>query len=103
MARLACQLNAIPQDRRPRYEQRVRELRASILRKDETAEGYRLFLDAKGIGLAGLGEWMEMEHYCCPFLDFELRVGAEREEWELKLGGPDGVKALLEQALFYQM
>ena len=94
---LICNLNAIGADERSRYHELVVKLRHSIVGLDELPDGYELRV-AEAMSLAELGEWMQMERRCCPFLVFRIDVGAETEEYKLTLRGPSGTKAILATA-----
>ena len=93
---LACNLKAINAANRPRYADLMKRLQASVVKQTEIADGYTYVLDAKGMALPEVAEWITMERLCCPFLTFQLDVKSNGDS-SLTLRGPDGVKALLRE------
>lgn len=94
---IACNLNAIDAETRPRYQALVTKLKSAILDRGETPLGYRYRL-ASGLELAEVAEWISLERLCCPFLDFRLEISGTAREWYLTLEGPTGVKEILNHA-----
>jgi hypothetical protein len=94
---LACNLKAISAADRPRYADLVKKLRSAVLSQSEVADGYAYALDPNKMIWPELGEWITMEHLCCPFLAFQLNVNNHGESM-LTLRGPSGVKAILLEA-----
>ena len=71
---LACSLNAIGTEDRPRYADLVKRLRSALVSQSEIRDGYAYTLDANKITLPEVAEWITMERLCCPFLTFRLNV-----------------------------
>ena len=94
--RIACRLDAIASECRPRYSELIGRLCRSIVERREQANGYRYRLNASGIGPAEIGEWMALERLCCPFLEIELSVNGRDDHRHLTITGPDGVKPVLD-------
>jgi hypothetical protein len=46
-----------------------------------------------------LAEWIGNERLCCPFFDFDLRVGDASAPMSLKISGPEGVKQFIRAEL----
>lgn len=93
---MACNLKAISQAERPRYNELVRRLRASVSERIELPEGFQYKLNTKVIALPEIAEWITMERLCCPFLSFQLDVTSKGDP-HLSLRGPSGAKAIIEQ------
>jgi len=92
---LACNIQAIGAVQRPRYHDLVSRLRAAIRDRRELPDGYEYSLDSAKIKLPEVSEWISLERLCCPFLIFQLEGASEVSH--LSMGGPDGVKAILQQ------
>ena len=95
---LACNLNAIPTEVRPRYNQLVRQLRSAIENRTELSDGYSYTLDSNIMSLVDLAEWITVERNCCLFLTFHIDVTAGASP-QLTLRGPSGSKPILDAAL----
>ena len=94
---LSCNRSAISAEERPRHRELSERLVAAVMEQSELKNGYALRVDGGGMRLAEAAEWMERERKCCPFLVFELETnGRERDFW-VRLTGPEGTKALLDQ------
>ena len=95
---LACNLNAIPAQTRPRYNELVKQLRSAIENRTELSDGYTYTLDSNAMSLVALAEWVTIERNCCPFLTFQIDVTAAASP-QLTLRGPAGSKPILDAAL----
>jgi hypothetical protein len=91
---LACDPDAISVTQRPRYNELMKRLHASIQNRSEVSDGYTFKLDPKGITLAELGEWITLERLCCSFLIFNLEVNNDGGT-QLSMRGPEGTRAVL--------
>jgi hypothetical protein len=91
---LACNLQAINVERRPRYYELAQRLRSALRDRTELADGYRYRIEADAITLPDLAEWIAMERLCCPFLSFHLDIANTGEVW-IALRGPSIAKAIL--------
>lgn len=92
---VACDRSAIRDVKQ--YRALSDQFRASILGCAELPDGYSYTLKGELLTLKTLGEWMELERRCCPFLNFELSVSGTDSRWWLTLTGPEGAKAILER------
>jgi hypothetical protein len=97
-APIACQLDAIAADERPRYFALRARVLAAVEHVAEIDDGLALQLRAEGDGLVALAEWIGFERLCCPFLVFRLFVEGNGPV-RLELGGPEGVKDFLRAEL----
>jgi hypothetical protein len=93
---LACNLRAIDDAVRPRYNQLVRHIRSAMRDRREIPDGYVFTLDHKAVALAEAAEWISMERLCCPFLTLQLSASGTHSHWLLTLSGPAGIKPLLD-------
>src|SRR5579863_1449420 len=94
---LACNLKAIASSERPRYNDLIKTLRASVRGRTEHSDGYAFKLDGGAISLKEVAEWIGMERMCCPFLTFQLSASGSQGDWMLTLTGPRGAKAILQE------
>ncbi len=93
---IACNLKAIGAAERPRYNDLMKRLRATVRDRIELPAGYVFKLDGKAITLPEVAEWINMERLCGPFLMLQLSASGNQAAWFLTLTGPAGVKALLQ-------
>jgi hypothetical protein len=96
----ACNMKAMsPEERKRQSEVLSPGLRASKLSSKELADGYEFQFpsDAKTYQMAA--EWIGNERLCCPFFDFDLRVGDASAPMSLKISGPEGVKQFIRAEL----
>ena len=94
---LACNLKAISAAERPHYNELMKRLRTTVRDRSELLDGYVFKLDGNAISLPEVADWIRMERLCCPFLTFQLSASGNEANWVLKLTGPAGVKALLQE------
>jgi|SRR5271154_695322 len=92
---LACNLNAIPPEVRPRHRALTARLRSAMRNRADLLGGYKFEIDSNAVTLPEIAEWIALERLCCPFLTFQLDVRGE--EVRLTLTGPEGSKAILHQ------
>lgn len=92
---IACNTKAIRPDERPRYNDLMKRLRGAVRNQSEITDGYTFNLDARGMSLSEVGEWINMERLCCPFLTFQLEVKGGHGDSQLTLRGPSGTKEIL--------
>lgn len=93
---IVCNTKAISAAERPRYSDLMRRLRLAIRGRSEIRDGYTFRLDGQMLSLPAVADWISMERLCCPFLNFQLSASGNQSDWDLKLTGPKGVKALLQ-------
>ncbi len=89
---LACNIDGIPPQDRPRYTQLLEALRHAIQEKRELPDGYALRLDTAQFTNDQALEWIELQRKCCPFLELEVRWDIQNGPVWLHLKGPEGVK-----------
>ncbi len=94
---LTCNIQAISEVQRPRYNDLVSRLRAAIRDRNELPDGYRYSLDSAKFTLPEVSEWIAMERLCCPFLIFQFEAAGEGEDSRLTMRGPAGAKPLLQE------
>jgi hypothetical protein len=95
---LACNLNAISADQRPRYNELVNRLRSAVQSRTDLPDGYTYHLKVENMTLLELAEWITIERVCCPFLSFHIDITGEASP-SLTLRGPGESKAILNAAL----
>jgi hypothetical protein len=93
---LACNLTAIDDADRPRYNELVKRIRAAMRDRREIPDGYVFTLDHGAVALPEAAEWISMERLCCPFLTLQLSASGTHSHWLLTLSGPAGIKPLLD-------
>lgn len=88
----ACDMKALSEEQRNRHTQVyhwLAELRISV---QELENGYAFEYAAEPATTALLGEFMGLEHLCCPFFRLTLEVEPEAKVVLLKVTGAEGVK-----------
>ncbi len=65
-------------------------------------DGYTLHLH-EDVAIMLLVEYVQLEHLCCPFLSFSLRVNAGEKSIKLDISGGDGVKEFVYQTLIHEL
>jgi hypothetical protein len=73
---LACDLSRLTPVERRREQELLAWFRGQPRRAEETERGWRFHLEPRPDLLAALGELLALERLCCPFLEFQLEVGA---------------------------
>jgi hypothetical protein len=91
---VACNLGAIPEGQRARYQSLLKQLRSALRRQEELPEGFVYRVDTSRVALPEVAEWITLERLCCPFLSFGLEVESGGEP-RLRLTGPAEAKAIL--------
>jgi hypothetical protein len=93
-----CRLDALTPAERVRHAELGARLVNSARRVEELPNGWEFtFDDGPEVG-SRLVEWMARERRCCPFLDFDIRLGERGERGErgepavLRLTGVPGVR-----------
>ena len=95
---LACNLNAIPTQARPRYNELRRAVAASVIGKRELPDGLAIQIDTARIALPQLAEWISFERKCCPFFEFRIELAPDSGPVWLSLTGRAGVKEFITEA-----
>jgi hypothetical protein len=96
----ACNMKAMsPEERKRQSEVLSPGLRASKLSSKELADGYEFQFPSDAKTFQMVAEWIGNERLCCPFFDFDLRVGDASAPMSLKISGPEGVKQFIRAEL----
>jgi hypothetical protein len=85
-----CDMKAMTQEERGRYEILRARLAAAVISVAELADGYGLRLRDGAIGPEELMEWIAFEQKCCPFLT--LTASEQAGSLILLITGRVGVK-----------
>ena len=96
---LACDPASLDAAQRQRRQVLVARLRAVVQEIRELPAGYAFQFPAETSCILELADWMSLERLCCPFLDFELQLGAGQASLWLRVTGRDGVKEFLQAEL----
>jgi len=88
--RFAFNLKALTPGQRTRHTKLTRDLLAGVTDRRDLPDGYSFRIHA---ALSDVGEWIALEHKCCPFFKFRLDVAGD-EEW-LSIQGSEGVKQFI--------
>ncbi|HET6261648.1 MAG TPA: hypothetical protein VFG99_05345, partial [Chloroflexia bacterium] len=81
-----------------REEELARDIFSNCQEVTELADGYAFRFAGDGEWAAKLVEFIAMERKCCPFFTFELGFEPQEGPIWLRLRGPEGVKAFIEQS-----
>lgn len=95
---LACRLDALTELQLARRRGLLERLATALVRMDETTTGFRLRYAEDADVYRAAAEWVTLERQCCPFLNFRLTWN-RHEGPALELGGADGAKDFLKEAL----
>jgi hypothetical protein len=96
---LACDFTAMDDEQRERYRALRRRLADDFQEARELEHGYAFRHSSEADVLVALAEYVSLERLCCPFFDFAIEVGHERDEVWLRMTGPEGAKEILEAAM----
>jgi hypothetical protein len=92
---IACNMYALNETQRGRYENLRRTLLATVCQIREEQNGYAFCWNHEASTLVQIAEWVSLERLCCPFLQFNIEVlPADGPIW-LKLGDGPEVKDFL--------
>ena len=95
---LACVAAAIPAAERPAHFALVGRLFAEQAReRRDVADGYAFRFDAEVFD--DVARFVTNERRCCPFLTFALELSPDGGPLWLRLSGPPGTRALLDEEL----
>jgi hypothetical protein len=95
----SCNLSALDQEQRKRYDILTKELIAKHLEIKELPDGYGIRFPNNRSFFASLSEWAPLEQLCCPFLTLTLELQRDQGPVWLKASGEDGVKDFLRAEL----
>jgi hypothetical protein len=82
-----------------RRQEIAADLFQGIRQTTELPDGYALQFPGTDAWAAKLLEFINVERSCCSFFTFELSFGPHQGPIWLRLRGPDGVKAFIENEL----
>lgn len=88
----ACDLSALSDEQRNRHTQVYHWLVDLRLAVQELDNGYAFEYAAEPTTYTLLGEFMGLEHLCCPFFRLTLEVEPDAKTVWLKVTGAEGVK-----------
>ena len=94
----ACNLFALSAEERQHHAGLLAQLAQAVAEVQELPDGYAFQYRAAESLWSTITEWIALEHRCCPFLTFTLRLAPD-EALQLQLTGPDGVKPFLAEEL----
>lgn len=98
---LACDLSALTDAQRERHIAVSRQVLAGKQDVVEVADGYRLRYPDDPANYVLLGEFMSMEHRCCPFFRLALEVEPGADSIWLRISGDaDDIKAFIRAEMF---
>ena len=92
----ACNLQAIPQERRTAHQANIERVFAGVQEVRELPTGYALRLPNETEMLQTVVAFISYERLCCPFFHFELDIEPEQGPVWLRLSGKMDVKPFLE-------
>ncbi len=92
----ACQMNALDQRQRGRYNTITRTLKEARQELRELDDGYAFRLKAESNLILDAAEFIVYERLCCPFFDFELFVENADDSLWLRLRGQEGIKEFIQ-------
>jgi hypothetical protein len=90
-----CDMQAMNNSERERYQELREELEKTIQEIKELENGYAFRWRGEAVSLLDVAEWVEKERKCCSFFDFEIASERERGPVWLKITGGPGVKPFL--------
>jgi hypothetical protein len=96
---LACNLTAIPAEKRDQHQAAAEQIFRAVRETRELPSGYAFRLPEEPEMLFKAAEFVTLERLCCPFFGFTLEFEPEGGPLWLKLTGGDGVKQYLQAEL----
>jgi hypothetical protein len=95
---LACLPAAIAPAERPAHFALIRQLFGALVQeRAQLPNGYAYRFQSDALEL--VARFVANERKCCPFLCFELLIGAESGPLWLRMTGPEGTHAVLDAEL----
>jgi len=96
----ACNMKAMTPAQRKRHTEVLSPaLQSARLNVSELADGYAFQFPSDAKTFQTVAEWVGNERLCCPFFDFDIRVGDESAPMTVRISGPDGVKQFIKAEL----
>jgi len=97
-ANLACIPSAIPLSERIGHFALARRLFTKMAKeRTDLPAGVAFRFEADA--LESVARFVTNERKCCPFIDFEISLGADSRELWLRMTGPEGTREVLEAEL----
>jgi len=78
--------------RSPALRRAREDLEGRLSETRERDRGLAFESELERMSLPLLAEWVALERRCCPFFEFTIEVGPERNSTWLSLAGEEGVK-----------
>jgi hypothetical protein len=75
----------------------IAELKALVITRQETADGYVFAFQADDQTLDKLVDFIKTERQCCDFFTFQLTI--EENNASLNISGPEGAKEFLKEEI----
>ena len=95
---VACTLDAIPADERSAHCSLAAQLFGQLIQEHrELADGHEFRFRLES--LEALARFIANERKCCPFVNFDLAIGAGSDHLTLRMTGPAGTRELLRAEL----
>jgi len=94
-----CNMSALDQEQRKRYDTLSKDVLAKHLEIKELPDGYEIRFTNNPSLFTALSEWAALEQLCCPFLTVTLESHHDQGPIWLKATGNDGVKEFLRAEL----
>jgi hypothetical protein len=73
----------------------LERFKASVRTVNETVQGYSFIFPYSDDQLREIADFIAIEHQCCPFLHFDLKLGSGQSDITLELFGSDQVKLFI--------
>ena len=90
---VACSL--MPAELQERRRAVLSKVRAAVTETTELETGFIYRFTSHGELISELGNLIQLEHQCCPFLTFRLTVERGDGSISLEMTGPQGTKEFL--------
>jgi hypothetical protein len=90
---IACSLTSSELQERRRTV--LEKLRGAVLEVKELADGFAYSFTSEGDCFKELAGMIDLEHQCCPFLQFRVTVAAGKGPISLEITGPEGTNDFL--------
>lgn len=94
---IACKLTS--PELKQRKETVIASLKAQIIEKKETKDGYAFKFTGTDKIVDELTEFIKTERECCDFFTFNLSIAGDKSEAWLELTGADGAKEFVSSEL----
>ncbi len=96
----ACNMKAMTPAQRARHTEVLSPaLQAARLKSSELPDGYAFQFPSDAKTFATVSEWVGNERLCCPFFEFDIRVGDSTAPMTLRITGQQGVKQFIKAEL----